>query len=433
VEKRLFWGAIIVIFLYAMLPWILTRMLHIASYYRGKPSAAPKIGLTFDDGPDPVYTPMLLDLLKLYGVKATFFVVGSRAERFPDLIERMRREGHEIGIHNYRHQSNWLLWPWTVRSQVERTASVIERLTGERPTLYRPPWGIVNIFDLWLLRRYRIVLWSVMSGDWTCSGPGDARRLADRILRKMSDGAIVLLHDCGETFGARRDAPRYMLEALKTVLDHCRDKNYDYVTVGEMMRMDEANGARSANWARKIIVTLWLKWERLFARWFRIRPVDQENTFLKLRIRKYSGTSPIPLEDGEVIQRGDLIAELHLDNELLLQLGTNSRSMVHLTVQLIRRMEELMPKLSELLRSPEYSEVKGLYGVSLIHRGTRRFGFTTVELPKGVFAFFTKWYLRLLMYVIHPEGKERIETKTELLVPKIIAISRKELLNRYCH
>ena len=429
-EKRVFWGAVLAIVLYALLPWIVTRTLHLVSWHRGRPGSSPRIALTFDDGPDPLYTPLLLDLLRQYGVRATFFVLGSRAERHPDLIGRIRQEGHEIGIHNYRHWPNWLLGPWSLR-QVGRTAGILERLTGERPRLYRPPWGIANLFDLLLIRRYRIVMWSVMAGDWSCSGPESARKLADRLTTRLTDGAVVLLHDSGDTFGARRDAPRWMLEALKVVLERCRDRGYAYVTVGEMMAMDEANRARSAGRAKSAFVALWLKWERLFIRLFRLRPIDEKDPFLRLRIRKYAGSFPIRLEDGEVIRKGDLVAELHFDNELLMRLGAESRSIVHLTVQLIRRMEELMPRLSELLRRPEYRDVKGLYGVSLINRGPQRFGFTVLDLPKGLYATVTKWYLRVLLAVIHPEGMDRLGTKTELLIPKIIAMSRKELMNRY--
>lgn len=98
-------------------------------------------GLTFDDGPDPHYTPLLLDLLKRYDAKATFFVVGSHAERHPEIIKRMHDEGHLIGIHNYVHKTNWLMRPATVRKQIDRTDEIIFSITGERSTYYRPPWG----------------------------------------------------------------------------------------------------------------------------------------------------------------------------------------------------------------------------------------------------------------------------------------------------
>ena len=183
---------------------------------------------------------------------------------------------------------------------------------------------------------------------------------------------------------------------------------------------------------KKAVVAVWLRWERLFAKILGIRPVDEKNTFLRMRVRTYTGDHPIVLEDGEVIRKGDRVAELHLDNELLFHLGSTARSTMHLTVQMIRRMEQLMPQLRKMLvDDPEFRDVKGLYGISLIHRGPDKFGFTVLDLPDGLFALFTKLYLRLLMYVIHPQGNERLKTKTDLLVPKIIAISKRELVNRY--
>lgn len=430
-DKRLIWFPVMVVALYMFLPWLMARLFGIGSYSRGKTKG--KVAFTFDDGPDPRYTPMLLDLLKQYQVKATFFVLGSRAEQYPDLIRRIHDEGHEIGIHNYTHVSNWILTPRQVRrKQIELSLDIVEQITGVRPVLYRPPWGIINLFDFRLPKSLTVVLWSVMGSDWSCSRPGDERKLADRLISRITHGSIVLLHDCGETLGAKPEAPKYMLQALRTVLEHLRKKGWDTVTVGEMMRLDDEANARCMSRTKKAIVAMWLKWERLFARMLDIRPVDEKNTFLKLRIRNYTGDHPIVLEDGEIIRKGDRIAELHLDNELLFQMGSTARSTMHLTVQMIRRMEQLMPQIMEMvLHDPDFRDVKGLYGISIIHRGPAKFGFTVIDMPKGVFSLLTKLYLRLLLYVIHPQGKERLKTKSELLVPKIIAISRRELINRY--
>lgn len=430
-DKRLIWGPVFAVVLYMFLPWIMTRVLGFVAYSKGKTPG--KVAFTFDDGPDPQHTPVLLDLLKSYQVKATFFVLGSLAERYPELIKRIHNEGHEIGVHNYTHMSNWLMMPWTVhRNQVMRTADIVERITGERPVLYRPPWGIMNLFDFLLQRKLKIVLWSVMASDWSCNSPDDEKKLAQKLLRRIKSGSIILLHDSGKTFGAKEDAPGYMLNALETVFKELASESYSYINVSEMMKYDARTEARCMSRTKKTIVALWLQWERLFVKMFNIIPIDEDNTLLKLRVREFSGEREIVLEDGEVIRKGDQIAELHLDNELLFKLGADARSTVHLTVQLIRRMEQLLPQINHLImHHPDFKNVKGLYGISIIHRGTTRFGFTVIDLPEGLFSHFTRLYLRLLMYVIHPEGKERMQTKQELLVPKIIAISRRELMNRY--
>ena len=101
----------------------------------------PAIALTFDDGPNPEYTPQLLDLLKKYGVKASFFVVGSKVKAYPDIIKRMSQEGHTIGIHHYDHISSWILSPFQLKKQLQMTEQAIMECTHEKVTFYRPPWG----------------------------------------------------------------------------------------------------------------------------------------------------------------------------------------------------------------------------------------------------------------------------------------------------
>jgi len=427
--KTLFWGGVTIVILYAALPWVLTRLMSVGVFRKG--AAKGTVALTFDDGPHPVYTPMLLDLLRRHRVKATFFVLGSKAEQYPGLIARIHNEGHQIGVHNYTHVSNWLLPPWTIwHKQVESTSRIIENITGVRPVYYRPPWGILNLFDFLLLRKYRIVLWSVMPGDWN-SRIG-AARLSRRILCKVGDGDVILLHDSGDTFGADYDAPAHMLQALEKVLAELKERGLQCIRIDEMDNTVKEMKPFRMNRSKKLLLTCWMMWEWCFERMFRIEPIDRNNPLLKLRIRKYRGNRVLTLADGEQIRPGDYIAELHFDNELLLQLGAGSQSPMQLAIQLIRRTELLMPQIRHIIATdPKYKDVKGLYGVSIIHRGAKKLGFTVMNLPKGMFSFLSRYYLRFLLYVIHPMGKERFREKSELLVPKIIAMSRKELVDRY--
>ena len=184
------------------------------------------IALTFDDGPNPIYTPRLLDLLKLYEIKATFFVVGSKAEKYPYIIKRMHEEGHSIGIHHYEHKSNWMLTPSQLHQQLERTAQVIFRCTGRRPVLYRPPWGHFNMTTPLIANGYRTVLWSHIFGDWKVER---ARMLYENLHNAVEDGAVFLLHDCGKTLGADEEAPKFMLESLACFLADCQEQNVPFV------------------------------------------------------------------------------------------------------------------------------------------------------------------------------------------------------------
>ncbi|HEY2494395.1 MAG TPA: polysaccharide deacetylase family protein [Paenibacillus sp.] len=225
--------SIYVMILYMIVPFIVTRICGWGVFSKGK--VAKGVAFTFDDGPDPRYTPELLDLLQEYGVKATFFVLGSKAEQHPELIQRMYREGHQIGIHNYIHTSNWFLSPWkNRREQVERTAVIVERITGEWPLFYRPPWGLLNIGDLFLMRKpYRIVLWSVMVGDWKPSV--NPEHLKRTLLKKIKQGSIIVLHDSGDTLGADEEAPRHMITGLKEVLEEIQMKGLECLRTDELL------------------------------------------------------------------------------------------------------------------------------------------------------------------------------------------------------
>lgn len=217
--------------IYCLLPTVLMRGLSIGLFNRSHVKG--KLALTFDDGPHPVYTPKLLDMLAQYKVKATFFVVGSFAEQHPELIKRMVREGHGIGIHHYKHTSNWLLTPFASHMECLKTADVLESMTGNRPVYYRPPWGHLNLFSWWSRRPYRLVLWSAILGDW--NRKLGKERLEKRIRNSVKDGAIIVLHDNDQTPGADEGAPEIMLDALGDVLKDVYDK-YEFVTIDELYK-----------------------------------------------------------------------------------------------------------------------------------------------------------------------------------------------------
>ena len=428
-EERIFWGSILGVTIYMLLPYILTRIIGYGVFSKAQTSNS--LALTFDDGPHPKYTPLLLDLLKKHNAKATFFVLGAMAEKYPDLIRRMHEEGHLIGIHNYTHKTNWLLSPWSVRTDhVNKSADIVEEIIGRRPIYYRPPWGVINFFDLSLRKKFHIVLWSVMVSDWRSSEPNDAIKMRDKLLAQCQGGDVILLHDSGETLGAVPEAPSYMLQALEEVLSQWKQQGMQFVRVDELMKQD----IRSHNipLAKRMLAKAFLFYDKLVHKVLRIKALDAEDPFLKIRIRAYQGSRTLHLDDGGTIRKGDPVIELHLNNEELYRLGANARSMTQLSVQMIRSMQHLMPKLTKLIQTdPLFQKVKGIYGISIIHRGTQRFGFSVIDLPNGLFTTLTKLYLRFLLYAVHPQGKDRLQTKPQLLEPKVIAISREELSKRY--
>jgi peptidoglycan/xylan/chitin deacetylase (PgdA/CDA1 family) len=224
----LFWLSFFLLSVYTIIPTLLIRLF---GFGVRKETNGQGIALTFDDGPDPVYTPQLLDLLKKYNIKSTFFVLGSKAEQYPELILRMHQEGHLVGVHNYVHRSNALMTPWKVRGQLEHSIRTIENIIGVTPVHYRPPWGVFNIFDILLFRKFRVVLWSLIVGDWVSWG--GAQRIKKQLLAKIKNGDVIVLHDSGQTFGAVKNAPEYMLQALSDFLEETSRQGYEFLRVDE--------------------------------------------------------------------------------------------------------------------------------------------------------------------------------------------------------
>jgi peptidoglycan/xylan/chitin deacetylase (PgdA/CDA1 family) len=415
--------------IYAFIPALFSRMFGFRVIKRG--ISHTNICLTFDDGPDPVYTPRLLDLLRIYNVKATFFIVGKHAEDHLDIVRRLYREGHSIGIHNYLHRSNWIMHPKTVSKHIRDTSAIIEQITGERPQFYRPPWGIMNVFDYASRTDLQIVLWSMMAIDWKKSQR--AAKIRKRMLDKLRGGEIYLLHDCGSTFGADPQAPANMIEALEGFIPEAMDRGYSFVRVDEMVEEMSRMAPQHISLPKRMIVSLWLLWEQCFHWLFRLQPagLGSKDSFLHFRLSEYGGQT-LALGDGIRLEKGDRVIELHMNNALLYEYGRKARSPVQLAIQLIRAMEQTMPQLSRIvLARDDAHSIKAILGTTMVHRGVEKFGFVVAELPQSWFSFLAKWYLKLLLSVIHPHGTERLTERKELLVPKQIAISMQEISRRY--
>ncbi|OCT12282.1 hypothetical protein A8709_31095 [Paenibacillus pectinilyticus] len=419
----LFWTILLGVSVYTIVPTIIVRLGGFGAYIKGKRSTG--VALTFDDGPDPAYTPQLLDLLQAHQIPATFFVLGSKAERYPELIQRMHREGHLIGIHNYVHWANALLTPKKVRKQLQDTVSVIENILGVKPIHYRPPWGIINVFDFLLMKRFRLVLWSLMVGDWSCSGGKE--RIKRRLLSRLKHNDIIVLHDSGQTLGADQQAPMHMIEALKDFLEECLRRGVPFMRIDKRIQVDDQSNFESLRLTKRVLIYVWLKWEYVFHWLFKVHPIDPDNPILYSRIRRYSG-KPMRLECGEELLAGDQVVELHFNNKHLFQMFLQASSMIQFAVHVRRAMLLFLPSLSVYMK--DHPDIKGIYGITMIHRGSKQLGFTVNELPKGIFLTLCNAYLRLLMLVFHPQGLQRTK-RGNRLAPRLVAISAKELGKRY--
>ncbi|MEU3984207.1 polysaccharide deacetylase family protein [Streptomyces sp. NPDC026672] len=170
--------------------------------------------LTFDDGPDPDFTPHVLDTLARHDVRATFFVCGEMADWNRDLLARMADEGHVVGNHTWSHPQLNLLKRGRIRDEMERTSDVVEKAYGDRPQWFRAPYGAWNraVFQLGAEMGMEPLAWTVDSLDWTVPG---TRTIIDRIEDGAAPGVVVLSHDAGgdrsQTVSAlRRYLPRLL-------------------------------------------------------------------------------------------------------------------------------------------------------------------------------------------------------------------------------
>jgi peptidoglycan-N-acetylglucosamine deacetylase len=225
-----------IFFIYSILSTIIIRCLNVRIIRRVPQKDT--IALTFDDGPHPVYTRQLLDVLEKHGVKATFFIVGENAEQYPELIERMNAAGHSFGVHHYRHRSSWFLSPIGLKNQLDNTNKIIKRLTGEEVIFYRPPWGHLNLFSLVLTKRWYIVIWSHIFKDWK------VKECKEHLLRRLNEadtgGAIFVLHDNGTTVGAEEEAPHYMIECLDAYIEEALNRNIRFLSLDDAFQMKES-------------------------------------------------------------------------------------------------------------------------------------------------------------------------------------------------
>ena len=196
-----------------------------------EPAAAPApkalptkyVVLTFDDGPDPVYTPLILDVLAEYDAKATFFEVGRNVVKHPALTKRIHAAGHSVQNHTWTHADLRPLSAASFRQQISSTDQAIRAQTGGTPACLRPPYGAVNSTVTKQAKALGkdLVVWDIDSRDWT--KPGTAA-IVRRVLAGVHNGSVILMHDGG---GNRSQT----VAALPTILKTLKARGYGFRTV----------------------------------------------------------------------------------------------------------------------------------------------------------------------------------------------------------
>ncbi|MGL5694341.1 MAG: polysaccharide deacetylase family protein [Peptostreptococcaceae bacterium] len=189
------------------------------------------VALTFDDGPDEDFTPQILDILKKHDVKATFFLIGEKVGYHPEIVKREIEEGHEVGNHTFTHINVAKRGYDDIYNEVTKTQEAIKKVTGEEPTLFRPPYRAIskNMCDIVKNKNMSIVLWSNLDPrDW--SNPG-VYYIVNTIDTKVENGNIILLHD----YNNLRNSKSQTIQALDSVITNLKSKGYKFVTISELI------------------------------------------------------------------------------------------------------------------------------------------------------------------------------------------------------
>lgn len=181
----------------------------------------PQAALTFDDGPDSRYTPLLLDGLKERNVRVSFFLLGEKVEQYPELVERMQKEGHLVGNHTYHHVQLNKLNETKAREEILKTNNLIYETTGVYPLYLRPPFGAWKK-NLELCVEMLPVFWTIDTLDWKVQ---NTEKIVRTVQEQIEDGAIILMHDEYDT----------SVEAALQVVDDLKAQGYELVTVDQLI------------------------------------------------------------------------------------------------------------------------------------------------------------------------------------------------------
>lgn len=189
-------------------------------------SASPVVALTFDDGPNLVFTPQVRRVLQRYGVSATFFCIGQLVQRYPGLVQQMSQEGFAIGNHTWSHPDLTMRSPDAIRWQLSATSTAIRQATGVPPDLFRPPYGATNVTVRRIASQLGLlqILWTIDTRDWQRPG---VRAIVSTVLANVRNGSIILMHDGG---GDRSQT----IQALPQIIIGLQQRGFTFVTVEQL-------------------------------------------------------------------------------------------------------------------------------------------------------------------------------------------------------
>jgi peptidoglycan/xylan/chitin deacetylase (PgdA/CDA1 family) len=187
----------------------------------------PEIALTFDDGPNPYYTPQILAILQQYGVKATFFDIGYLVANYPNIVRQEYNQENVVANHSWSHPVLTSFSAQGIQSQLTSTTNIIQATIGVRPTFFRPPYGAINktVLEQAGNLHYTTVMWNGSSEDWKLSG---VNAVVSKTLHYARNGAIILFHDGG---GNRAQT----VAALPIIIMALKSRGFKFVTIQQLV------------------------------------------------------------------------------------------------------------------------------------------------------------------------------------------------------
>jgi peptidoglycan-N-acetylglucosamine deacetylase len=187
------------------------------------PADKQYVALTFDDGPNAKYTPMILELLQKHGVKATFFMIGKQVERHPDLARKILADGHAVGLHSYSHYRYKTMTSDQKAADMASDQRAFQAVLGFSPRIYRPPNGRLSLAKLLycMKKAIKTVLWDIDSGDHKKDGEDLLRKRINDM--KLQNGNIILFHDDNQA----------TIDVLPDLIKKAREVGLGFTTIGD--------------------------------------------------------------------------------------------------------------------------------------------------------------------------------------------------------
>lgn len=199
---------------------------HVKAFCNNPSETEKKIALTFDDGPSP-YTLEVLDLLKKYNTEATFFCIGKNIEMYPEIVKQIIAEGHLVGNHSYSHSPFFDFYnAKKITEEIQQTDTLLEKFTSKKINFFRPPYGVTtpSIRRALKITGHKVIGWNIRSLD---GGTKNQNLIFNRIIKRISPGGIVLLHDTAS----------HSVLVLEQFLQFLQNQNYQVVSVEELLNL----------------------------------------------------------------------------------------------------------------------------------------------------------------------------------------------------